>query len=84
MVKLESRIPELIRAYMEEHDLKQYQFAELVGMDGAALSRILNGKNTQIDMRTLEKLYPVLDLNFGNLITVKSEQSFDRSKRNAG
>ncbi len=82
MVKLESRIPQLIRTYMEENDLKQYQFAELVGIDGAALSRILNGKNTQIDMRTLEKLYPVLDLDFGNLVAVTSELPFDRSKRN--
>lgn len=84
MSKLEFRIPELIKLYLEEKKLTQREFAKITGIDAAALSRLINSNQKQIDIRTLEKLYGHLPLDFGNLVTVvPDEPAHDRTKRNS-
>jgi transcriptional regulator with XRE-family HTH domain len=77
VVKLIIRVPELIRQYIEEKGITQKQFAKDTGMNEAALSRLLNSNQQQIDIRTLKKLYGTIPLDFGNLILVEEEASDD-------
>lgn len=71
--KLESRIPELIKSYLDEKKLTQKEFAKITGIDAAALSRLINSRQKQIDIRTLEKLHGHIPLDYGNLVAVIEE-----------
>jgi transcriptional regulator with XRE-family HTH domain len=79
VVKLIIRVPELIRQYIEAKGITQKQFAKDIGMNEAALSRLLNSNQQQIDIRTLKKLYGTIPLDFGNLILVEEEADDDNN-----
>jgi DNA-binding Xre family transcriptional regulator len=77
MVKLIIQLPELIQKYINDNGITQKEFSRLTGINEASLSRMLKSNQTQIDIRTLKKLYDHIPMDFGNLIRIEDD-AFDK------
>jgi transcriptional regulator with XRE-family HTH domain len=80
MVKLTIQLHELIRKSIKDRGITQKEFAKLTGINEASLSRLLKSNQTQIDIRTLKKLYSYVPIDFGNLVLVEEETSDNSEK----
>jgi transcriptional regulator with XRE-family HTH domain len=78
------QVPELIRKYIEEKGITQKEFAKTTGINEAALSRMINSRSQQIDIRTLEKLYGHIPLDFGNLVLVDPDGTQPKRRNSKG
>ena len=81
MVKLTIQLPELIRKSIKDRGITQKEFARLTGINEASLSRLLKSNQTQIDIRTLKKLYGYVQIDFGNLILVEKDTSDNNDRK---
>jgi transcriptional regulator with XRE-family HTH domain len=79
VVKLIIQLPKLIRKYIKDKGITQKEFSKLTGINEASVSRLMKSDQTQIDIRTLKKLYGTIPLDFGNLILVEEEASDDNN-----
>ena len=80
MVKLTIQLPELIRKSIADRGITQKEFAKMTGINEASLSRLLKSNQTQVDIRTLKKLYGYVAIDFGNLILVENETPDNNDK----
>ena len=57
-----------VRAYREEHDLSQEEFATMCGLTGSAISRIESGDRTRFTLNTLMRFSEVMDVTLDELV----------------
>lgn len=58
--RFESALPDLIKAYLNQTGMTRQELAQLVGIDGSTLSRLLYSKPRMIDMNMAEKFRKVI------------------------
>lgn len=72
-MSLKSNLPDLLKGYMKEHGISQYELGERIGMRQGAVNRFIrNGDATLINLGTIEKISKLIPLDYGNLL-IKDE-----------